>query len=755
MTISTIWSSSECFGGYPLSALPESVVKSFQTQPTMLLPETDLLRLQCFSELTGDSLKEGDLSSGRTPEFLRDFVSAHYSPRFIKVWQPWVAALRLRRKFEISFPTMSFPVFACTHNRDSWPADFTRSVDSFALRQLVDDRVRFWRGWSVTDAAGHVGHLRFWRFHLRYGESRTNELYAAIREAALLQRGAVALPTVSAFADWMAAYPIDIDYHDPLQVGRALSEFFHHYIHGRHESGSRLATLVNQWRTFVLSMQQHLLGHAWARPLPAMPMPRRTQALAETLNLRVTANGTVRQSLVTPIPLQVTDAEAKELLFRDIEREVDVVLAWARVEVEQARLRLERRLRLAPTGIVTRHLALGEWNGQRNRLSAACSDRLAHAAATFEAVGFNHLKRRKTALLYPSPIEEITWELGIPTPGLLLAHGAVLVAKHPAITSSFLASLELYDRDGQQIGLQETDSGWYLIGIKRRRGPRLAQQQVLLDKESLDVVRDVIALTQPLRAWLRAKGDDRWRRLFLVTSGLGYAPRDWAPVKDRHSEQRWMASRLSHTLALSPGEASDLAARFSLKRLRSSAAVLVYLRTGSVQRMAEALGHAQCGPRLLDHYLPKPLQEFFTERWLRIFQTQILVEALKDSPHILEAASFESMSELDEFLENHALRAIPSHLEDPDGIGAEVTGDLTPRIVVCVELGILTMLLSLEGAVRRARRPPCGRAIRWARVAERLVPYLEAQTERPEFRAIVAEAKQYANPNRVENLIYG
>jgi hypothetical protein len=171
--------------------------------------------------------------------------------------------------------------------------------------------------------------------------------------------------------------------------------------------------------------------------------------------------------------------------------------------------------------------------------------------------------------------------------------------------------------------------------------------------------------------------------------------------------------------------------------------------------MAEALGHAQWEPRLLDHYLPKSLQEFFTERWLRIFQTQILVEALKDSPHILEATSFESMSELDEFLENHALRSIPSHFEDPDEIGAEVTGDPASRVVVCVELGILTVLLSLEGAVRRASHPPCGRAIRWARIAEKLVPHLETQTERPEFRAIVAEAKQRANPSRVAHLIYG
>lgn len=738
-----------------MSALPEPVVKSFLAQPTKLGGETDLLRLECFSEVTGDSLREGDLNCGSTPKFLRDFVAAHYSPRFIEIGRPWVSASRLKRSFERALPAIRFPAFPCTNNRDSWPADFMSSVDSFALRQLVEDRVRFWRGWTATSAAGRLHCFRFWKFRLRYGESRTDELHAAIRVENSLKQAAVNLP-VTAFAEWMAAYPIDIDYNDSLQLGRSLSEFFPNFFHAGHESGVRLMTLINQWRGFALLMKRHLLGHAWALPIPAMPMPSSISARAKTLNLVMTANGAVTQGLVTPIPIQVTDAEAKELLFRDIEREVDVVLAWARVEIEQARLRLECRLRLAPTGIVTKCLAPGEWNGQLYRLSPACPERLAHAAATFEAVGFLHLNQGRAAKsFYPRPVAETSWELGIPTPGLLLAHGAVLVAKHPAITPGFLESLNLYDRDGQQIGLQETDSGWYLIGFKRRRGPRLAQQKVLLDKESLDVVRDVIALTQPLRDWLRVEGDDRWRRLFLATANVGRAPRDWQPTKETFNAKRWMASRLSHTLALPPKEASDLAERFSLKRLRSSAAVLVYLRTGSVQRMAEALGHAQWEPRLLDHYLPKPLQEFFTERWLRIFQTQILVEALKESSYILEATCFESMSELDEFLENHALRPIPSHLEDPDGIGAEVLHDSAAKVVVCVELGILTVLLSLEGAVRQARRVPCGRAIRWARIAEKLVPYLEAQTERPEFRAIVAEAKQHANPSRVEHLIYG
>jgi hypothetical protein len=173
--------------------------------------------------------------------------------------------------------------------------------------------------------------------------------------------------------------------------------------------------------------------------------------------------------------------------------------------------------------------------------------------------------------------------------------------------------------------------------------------------------------------------------------------------------------------------------------------------------MAKALGHATWDPRLLDHYLPPAIQEFFTERWIRLFQLGILCEALIGSEHLLAATAFESMEQLDEFLEHHAFRKLPIHLEDPDA----PEGQPTPphrqekRIVFGVDVGVLSILMSLENAVRLAPRLPCGRAIRWARISERLIPHLEKQTEQPEFHAVVHAARGRADAQLVAGLIYG
>ncbi len=310
------------------------------------------------------------------------------------------------------------------------------------------------------------------------------------------------------------------------------------------------------------------------------------------------------------------------------------------------------------------------------------------------------------------------------------------------------------------------DAGWYLRGVKRRRGAALAQQEVLLTAETLQIVRDIVELTTPLRNWLRTQNHQHWRRLFLSISSMGATPSHWNADSEAHRNKEWMSNRFREFASSSRGDDNndllwlrdpvvslDLATRFSLRRLRASSGVLVYLETGSVETMAEALGHAKWRPSLLDRYLPRPIQEFFVERWIRLFQSGILCEALRESPFLLEATEFDSMDELDEFLEHHALKRVPAHLESPDMLPAR---ELPERrsVVFGIHAGVLTILMSLEAAVKTSPRRACGRAIRWARISERLIPHLESQNEQPEFHSMVAMARRHIDPSRVEALIY-
>lgn len=754
-----------CFDGYSLSAIPADMLKRMQAATHWKSQvKANAVRLQAFCELTDQTLI--GLSDRAKVALLEEFAAASFSAMFRDPARPggaWLTLAFLRsslpQRLRFEFPTVP--------NQKGWPEQFRRRVNEYDRFHLDSELSEFWKGWAIENAAGQRQALNLHRFWTRRGAERTRELFGAA-DTFFSSRRNQRIPYIEALSDYLSE-DTNVDLSDSLSLGQAVHAFMHQHLHKVHNRGVRVSVALADWKIFVHFLTNHLLGHAWATPIPALPTPTAPKVIGVTTNLRKTSQGrVVKTVLITPVPLHITDTEATELLFRDVQRESDAIISWARYEIAEAKKRIYRRRELAPTGTASVGGHSNKNTGIIRRLSRACPEHLAHAAATFEANGFGHLGGlSKASRLYPKPLHQTSWELGIPSPNLLVAHAAVLVYHHPSITPAFLADLELLNADGRQIGLVEADSGWYLRSQKRRRGPRLAEQEVLLNAETLAVVRDVIEMTAPLREWLRHRKDSQWRRLFLAVASIGNTPKKWGSDLKIYRRSQWLSERLVHfakcgtdnkdlAWLADPKRAQDLANRMSIKRLRAQQGVLVYLKTGSVEQMAKALGHHIWSPTLLDRYLPRPIQQFFVERWIRLFQTGIICEALSSSSYLLDASPFSTMDELDAFLEHHALRRLPAHLENPDQIGGRPRRPKTDnRVVFGIEVGVLTVLISLEAAVRTAEREPCGRAVRWARISERLVPHLETQTEQPEFRAMVAEARRHSDPRRVGDLIYG
>lgn len=318
-----------------------------------------------------------------------------------------------------------------------------------------------------------------------------------------------------------------------------------------------------------------------------------------------------------------------------------------------------------------------------------------------------------------------------------------------------LSELDLYDATGKLVGLQTTDAGTYLVGYKSRSGSAHGEKKILLAPECLEAVNVLIATTEPIRTWLKANGDPRWRRLFLSITSMGTRPTRWRPAGEASRQGAWLASRFVKLCSMPPDAAKNLAKRFSLRRLRASAAVLVYLRTCSVQKMAEALGHAKHLPRLLDHYLPAPIQQFFVERWVRLFQAGIVCEAMKDSPYLLQASGFSTMEALRQFMEQHAIKHLPLHLESPESLQEHpALPQGSSKLVFGINVEILTLLSSISSAVSASPNSASCEAHRWARLGDKLLEHLLTQEERPEFVTMAEEAKKYADPALAEAIIY-
>jgi len=721
-----------------------------------------LVRLQAFLELTDRTITFENDAALR--ELLGEFAACFYSDVFLDRTSndiPWIKY----QFFHRHLPLEVKPYVPFTVNSSLWRPEFTALTSHFQLRSFDPLSVEFWKGWDATNAAGRRSHLPLWRFWRQFGPEKTRELHAAIRQHQSTTRAWGINSIVGEFTEFI--YQNDgIDLSDSLDVGRSITDFLHAHFHKKHRSGKKISNLIVEWRCFAQFLNNHVLGKSWASAIPAVPQPPIKRQDASRSSIRKTDGGSVvKATLLTQIPLHVTDSKALDLLFVQIEREVDGVHAWATHEVAKARLRMDNRISIARTGIVAELASDGVNTGARYRLSRECPEHLAHAAATFEQNKFNHLLTPYAAnRFYPQPTSQTAWDLGLPTPQLLLAYAALLVRQHPKITPAFLSELSLFNESGKQVGLVELDAGWYLRGLKRRRGANLAEQEILLTASSLQVVLDLIELTRPLRMWMREQGDPKWRFLFLCVASMGCSPSKWSADHEASRNNEWLSQRFQKLAASNMDDPSiawlsdptvsfDFAQRFSLRRLRASAGVLVYLETGSVEAMAAALGHAKWSPQLLDRYLPRPVQEFFVDRWIRLFQNGLLCEALKDSPFILEATDFSTMEELDEFLEHHALRRIPHHLENP-GLSRTQEKQGQASVLFGIEPGILAVLMSLEVAVRTSIRPVCGRAVRWARISERLVRHLETQTEQPEFHTILEAAKRQVNPMQIGDLIH-
>jgi hypothetical protein len=135
---------------------------------------------------------------------------------------------------------------------------------------------------------------------------------------------------------------------------------------------------------------------------------------------------------------------------------------------------------------------------------------------------------------------------------------------------------------------------------------------------------------------------------------------------------------------------------------------------------------------------------------------------MKDSKYLLRVSNFRTMDELHTFLENNALRDIPESMRDPESIKNPKLKRSDPedkeaadRVVISLDVGILTALLSIEEAVRLSTRQDeiCAKARYWARLTSLLVNDI---TDGNEFdlQDYLETARTQINPAQMESIIY-
>lgn len=479
---------------YPFSGIHSQVLKAFNTAKANLAPgyaktvPALLKAFECFFQISGRRLTLLNLSHQRFRILCEEFIGALYSERFI--------ALTPHRRYSYAYTLKQLLTALQQQIPGLFAADFHLSsvgntsfvqccIARFEKIELRTDIVWLWHAWPSTNRSGRVTWFRLYPLYVRLGKDFTQHIYQACDEY-YSSRKCHRVIAITELVKFIHCYPSDLtpqDFKQPQFATQFWRQFFMYYMKEGYASGVSVEVLITNWRAeFAHFVKEYLIGSGlFAESFGEFPCPAPRRVEGPRTHIRATKDGTeVKVKLLTHVPLQVTDSEAMELLFKQIQVDVDLITTWAAWATKEIWERHTRRLSLAAQGQARTIHASAANNGQKWLTSRSNPDHLKNAAATLLKHGYVTNKDLDTSNLFPTPLSQTAHELGLPTTGALLPHCISLVATHPAITPSFLENLELYDKNGIRVGLLETGSGYALNGRKARNGPNHSQQIIKL-----------------------------------------------------------------------------------------------------------------------------------------------------------------------------------------------------------------------------------------------------------------------------------
>ena len=758
----TIIKKTASLANYPFKALAPEVVELLERTAKRVSGTasytTALKLLECYCDLQSAQVTYLDLSSPKYLDLVRglmgavmsdDFVEMHASSR--RATARLVAVVHQALCEEI--PAME----QVEHDRVSM--ELCGGIWQQHRSKLCSVRMRYWNGWAIESSKGQNFYLTLTGIWTSHGQEFTEDYFLQWKLFFKKQAKPVT-SLVSRMADFLSANSADwppVTFQHPQMVKAFFLAFMKDFFLDAHKRGLNINSQIIKWNGFMANCEDVFIETGkWATPYQGgLPKPKQKFDLGYTSRKKMGEDGViVHEKLITPVPLHLTDEEAIEILFSRIVTDISIIKSWACEQRTKIINSVHQRKKLAKIGTPID-------SGMSGKTIAEVGPE--NICATFERDGYKRNVDYVLSHFGFDSFKKIAELLGLPTAYSLHPYQFLLVSAHPEITPSFLNKLQLHDDKGNYIGYVKSNGGARLIGYKDRKGKKLSEQIIELNSDSQRWIEEIIEITAPLRDALRKEGKPIWKELF-ITCGQGFAPPSSAklPIWNRSSfkTKSTLRESLMEQFApyekMMPCETLPFLERVSLASMRSSCGVEVYLRTKDVTEMAKALGHASYKTDLLRRYLPDAILSFFQTRWIRIFQRSIICEAMKDSPYLLEATSFESMDELHSFLKNHALKDIPHHLRNPENKPSDEKAALqNSRVYISIDVGIMTALLSLEAAVKAAdeKQQICGKARYWAEVSKSISQEIERGHDSL-LKEHLSTAKTHCNPTRMGKVIY-
>ncbi|MDI3275778.1 hypothetical protein [Pseudomonas sp. AL03] len=232
--------------------------------------------------------------------------------------------------------------------------------------------------------------------------------------------------------------------------------------------------------------------------------------------------------------------------------------------------------------------------------------------------------------------------LGYLSPRDCAVASAIIASENPNFNPSSLTNIRLYRQDGKFYLRGNSDTKRITISVSKSRAR--SRKLSVLPPLSTKIVMDVIRCTSMPRRRLVSEGKSGWRKLFLISSRkqIGSNP-DFTKTLATHTGLSFYDIYKEELEAV--GVAQSM---MSLYTIRCTQGLLEFLRSGSLQAVADLLGNSLHVVRR--NYIPPWMIHRWAVRFFRILHQKIMLVATEGEPWQLAASDFTSREELQTFV---------------------------------------------------------------------------------------------------------
>lgn len=691
-----------------------------------------LLRIiECFLQLAKIKLSSIQEYRNKLPDFDKKFEGALWSSEFISLDSS--RRLRYSRAWRLIKTLIIFsrPELAKATRVEPAkmkPAERKIAVEEFERMDKCPKTLWYWSGWPVINQTGRVSYLPLGKLYKRHGLEFSKKFYNTYCSAVLSQR-AVGVQGIRSLINYLAENAHTYSKNslqDPKNTKSFWVSFRRHYFYECYTNGCKLVSTSKAWLYSIEPFSKKLVASGlFAPPYKGMPAGTPTFSGSHTPNHRVREDGCEENIKLTfPIPLEVSDDVAIELIFGQVQHDLKIVKLWAKNKIDAARSKLHK---------FTQSCAIAALN-TRNMLDESGSlEEICHQI--YKRIGFATHNDLRISNIYNVPLRKAAEILPLPSTNTIVPFAYFLIAHHSEITPDFLTGCNLYDKHGILTGLEKTDAGWYLVGNKYRKGAELSQQKILLNQKTYNAITTLIEITAPVREYLKTRNDPLACKLFISTGAGLQTPKGPKTLTAGRVLRPRMIDDLK-SLGVPGDKALTLSQHCTLTAVRALGGVARYIEAESLVAASRALGHTRFDYKLLKRYIPKPLMNFFSDRWIRVFQQGFILEAMEGSPYSLDATDFSTQEEVHRFLDTHALKIRKS---EEDRFSSENQKE-KKEIVFCIDDLTLASMLKISQTEDADLTTAKDRY--WSGIAKCLIAHIESEEcSRPDFQHMLDQIK--------------